>query len=466
MKRTTSFLSNLFGLLIMAALAVSLVALLRGISPDASGQLTAPLGTPTPLASLQSPLETPTTLPTAVPTTTPATVPPPPGWPTDQPWPPQPTPPKPQPTTVSRPFPTPAFPPTPRGTRPAKLQSIWFPYFPDPASSPQLREVQIDQQGQRWGQSDRRLNLSLPQPEPGSILIDLHVSPNYRWLVADFAYVGSRLVDMSTGMIQPVVADSPIEPWWFLAWTPDSQRILVSSNRDFELLNLVSGEYRTVDFPRDESHPQISAAAYSPDGSQLADAVVYPPVYQVRDDWIVEIGLRVGEDGDRHPLLRLPGGDWIAGHNLRWSPDGQKLIFAADVAQNGRHTQLWVIDMTDGTSQMLAQLAQGVQYSYPVTWSPDGRYIAALKVEPGTADGKSAFTNAYLIDAETGTEQQLTHFANRQISHLRWSPDGQWLAFTVAKEGYSELWVTNVDGKRQHPVAGPTLPNAPFAWLP
>src|SRR3972149_3358827 len=159
-----------------------------------------------PTTPTAAPLAVPTTAPTAtpIPTATPMVVPPPPNWPTGEPWPPKPT--TPQPTAVPKPFATPAFRPAPQGARPASLQSIWYPYFPNPGSSPQLRAVQMDGQGQRWGQSDRLLNLTLskpePGPDPGPILIDLHVSPNHRWLVADFAYVGSQLVDLSSGKLQ------------------------------------------------------------------------------------------------------------------------------------------------------------------------------------------------------------------------------------------------------------------------
>ncbi len=421
------------------------------------------------------PESTPTFIPPTIPpTATPMVIPPPPSWPTGEPWPPQITPVTPPPAPTPLPFPTPAFPPAPTGQRPAQLQRVWFPYFPDPASPPQLRAVLIDQRGQRWAQSDARLNLELPAPnvyaiERGPILIDLHLSPNNNWLVADFAYTGADLVDMSSGQRRPLTADFPAHyEWHFYAWHPDGQHALVSTRypeEGFLLIDLISQEYKVIDFPRSEfGHSYVRAAAYSPDGTQLADAVVYPATVSNPSEEI-EIGIRAGEQGTRRSLLRLPSGDMVAEHSLRWSPDGRTLIFVADVHDGGRHTQLWAINIAEGTSRLLTTLAKEVQYNHPAVWSPDGRYIAVIKVED-VRDGKSVADNVYLLDPVSGAEQQITQFHGQRLSHLTWSPDGQWLAFTIAMGDYGEIWVTDLAGTQPYPIAGPTVPDAPFVWLP
>jgi WD40 repeat protein len=389
------------------------------------------------------------------------------------------TPVTPPPAPTPQPFPTPAF-PQPVGQRPEQLRHLWFPYLPDSASTPQLRAALVDDQGQRWAQSDRLLSLTLrkpqPGPDPGPILVDMHVSPNYRWMVADFAYVGSQLVDMSSGIVQPLVADSPINNWQFWAWAPDSQHILISSDKGFLLLDLVSHEYETIDFPKEEFSDSLptKAVAYSPDGKLFADAVTYPPVYQVRNVEMTEIGVR-DKDGKRKVVVQIPGGTHVVEHSLKWSPDGHRLIWIADVVSSEISTsmkladiqsQLWLAEPDKGIANTLTILGKAVEYVHPAIWSPDGQYIAVIKIESRDPnDEKTLFANVHLIDPETGKEQQLTHFANRQVSHLAWSPDGQTLAFTVSGKDYGEIWVTNLDGTRQHPVAGPTTPNAPFVWL-
>ena len=114
---------------------------------------------------------------------------------------------------------------------------------------------------------------------------------------------------------------------------------------------------------------------------------------------------------------------------------------------------------------MVSVLGQMVEYDHSAVWSPDGRYIAGLKVEM-VQDGKDAADNVYLFDLESGSAQQVTHLAGQKLSHLAWSPNGQWLAFTISRGDYGEIWVTNLDGTLTYPVAGPTLADAPFVWFP
>ncbi len=433
-----------------------------------------------PRANL-SPLSTPTApvlVRTPIPTGTPMVVPPPPGYPTDQPWPPPPA--TLLPTVTPQPFPAPAFRPMPTGKRPDQMQSLWFPYFPDAGRAPQLREVLIDQKGQRWEQTRRLLNLALPKPQlgpdPGSVLVDLHISPNHRWLAADFAYMGSQLIDMSSGKSQALTADSSVSSWNFLTWHPDGQHVLVASNTELLLVNLDLGKYEAADLlPKSGfDSPYINGVSYSPDGVYVADAVIYPATYQVRNVEVSEIGLRDTRSGERKPIVQIPGGINITEHSLRWSPDGRRFAWIVNAVSDGTTTtlkladvqsQLWVAKPTKGSANMLGILGKSVEYLHSAIWSPDGRYIAAVKVE-GVRDGKDVSNNIYLFDPELRTERQVTRFTNWRLSHLAWSPDGQWLAFTVSRGKYGEIWVTNLDGTQQYPLAGPTMPDAPFVWLP
>jgi Tol biopolymer transport system component len=114
-------------------------------------------------------------------------------------------------------------------------------------------------------------------------------------------------------------------------------------------------------------------------------------------------------------------------------------------------------------ARMLAVLGRGVEVKHPAVWSPDGLSIAALFVEPREAGAND--TNVFLLDAGSGAKQQITHFADEQLSHLTWSPKGQSLAFTVARGAYGEIWATSLDGGQQYPIAGPTFSDAPFVWL-
>jgi dipeptidyl aminopeptidase/acylaminoacyl peptidase len=328
--------------------------------------------------------------------------------------------------------------------------------------------VLIDQQGQQWAQNGQAVDLGLNSAFPGATLLALHPSPDQRLIVADIAFgesVQSVVVDLSTGISHPIFSDGPAR---FLAWAQDSQNVIIEPPvfpLEVWTLNVASQDHRLVDFPKsDFGDSLVRAVADSPDGSQIADAVVYPATVSNPTEK-VEIGVRTGEQGIRQPLACLSGGNMIAEHSLRWSPDGHNLIFVTDVLENGRSTQLWMINVPDGTSRMLMQLAEGVQYNHPAIWSPDGRYIAVLRVEQ-VYNGEETANNILTFDLETETTRQLTRFANQRLTQFEWSPDGQQLAFTISMGDYGEIWTTDLNGERLQPIAGPTTPDAPLVWLP
>ncbi len=475
MKHRTKSISILLGLLLVAVIAVLAVSggALTSLAKLFSTSPLAPPPSPTPLRGLQSsPLGTPVPLPETLPSvpvaTVAPTIPPPPGYPTDQPWPPQVTPAPLQPTTPPRPFPTPAFQPTPAGRRPAQLQQLWFPYLPDSASSPQLRAVLVDQQGQRWTQEARSIDLRVDPYPPGSVLLNLHPSPDHRWIIADLAFSGSYLINLDSGAGRPIITDVHTGPGQFLAWSPDSQHVVILPEtfpQEAWEMDIASQRHTILDLPKSEfGYTLARAIAYSPDGTTLADASLYGQTVS-KSTSEVEIGLQASELGARSSLAWLSG-DRVVEHSLAWSPDGQRLAFVVvvgtyDAEPSNEDIQLWTVNRADGN---LTLVARGLA-PYRALWSPDGRYIAFLKAESSPWE-KPVFSNIYLLDLATGKEQPLTHFAEQHLGHLAWSPDGKQLAFSVSMAEYSEVWVIGLNGTGQHAIAGPATPDAPFVWLP
>lgn len=497
MKTSVNAIRNWFGLLAVCALVVFGFLLFRTLSPGnpfaayplpvMPTPLRAPLTvTPTVSALLPStaiptqppypPPATPTQTTVGTPTPT-ATrrvgpPPPPPGYPTNLPWPPPTT--TPGPTATPRVFPTPLFPPTPAGQRPPQLQNVWFPYYLYAGSMLQLRAVQMDQAGQRWGQDDSGIDLGIdegriPYASGGPQLNNLHLSPDQRWVAVDIAFRPSSLIDLSSRTHRPIMAD-PKKEVEFITWAPDSRRIIAASRSSTEiwLVDVLSQSYERGNFPSLNSGDSLlQAVAYSPNNRQLADAVVYPRSYAVRDIEMAEIGLRDGERGERKIVAQIPAGFNVVAHSLQWSSNDRKLIWVANVESPANPTppwpsnlqaQLWIFDLANNNAKKLAVLGKDIQYEHPAVWAPDMRYIATIKEE--TPQGN----NIYLIDPDTGTERQLTRFNNRRLSHPAWSPNSQWVAFAISMGEYAEIWVTNLSGTQQYPLAGPVAPRAPFVW--
>jgi acylaminoacyl-peptidase len=105
------------------------------------------------------------------------------------------------------------------------------------------------------------------------------------------------------------------------------------------------------------------------------------------------------------------------------SPDGQQIVYVRnfmDVLGDRRRSNLWTIRF-DGSDHR--PLTTGIQNDFSPRWSPDGAKLVYLS----TRDGK---VNVYLRWMDTGQEMILAHLTQAP-SGLTWSPDGEWIAFTM-----------------------------------
>ncbi|MBP7775714.1 MAG: PD40 domain-containing protein [Acidobacteria bacterium] len=100
-----------------------------------------------------------------------------------------------------------------------------------------------------------------------------------------------------------------------------------------------------------------------------------------------------------------------------WSPDGTQLAYSSD--KDSDHLQLWIRDMTAGTSRRLTNLTTQPQGA---VWSPDGGRIAFFNV-----DGMWRVAQMSVIDVATGTVTKV-HDSLPQPGAPAWSPDGTRLA--------------------------------------
>jgi Tol biopolymer transport system component len=188
-------------------------------------------------------------------------------------------------------------------------------------------------------------------------------------------------------------------------WLPDSQRLLVTVERD-ETLHLLLTD-------REGSWPRLLFtgpgdaldAQPSPDGKKVAFVRHLHEDLNRLEIWLVDV-----ETGRANPLTSLAKTkDWWP----RWSPDGQNIAF---LSQRTEFTEAWLMDADGDNLRQLTHLGMDVA---DLAWSPDGMQIAC------TINRQGSFELA-LIDFTDGKVAPL-HTAQGVHMFPQWSPHGDYL---------------------------------------
>lgn len=196
----------------------------------------------------------------------------------------------------------------------------------------------------------------------------------------------------------------------------------------------------------------LSSPQVSPDGQCVAFVVgdMYKdgapsPKSQI---WIVN------SDGSGYrPFTAGPRSD----HSPRWSPDGQWLAFLSDRMNEDGRDELFLLSRGGGEAKRLFEAKNGVggeARAHPFAWSPDGRQIAFLMIDPETEEEKKSkeqkndpilfernhkFMRVWAADTATGETRCVTT-EDMQIWEFGWSPNGKQFALIVSDEPYEWSW--------------------------
>ena len=157
----------------------------------------------------------------------------------------------------------------------------------------------------------------------------------------------------------------------------------------------------------------------SPDGRQVAaDRFDGPPAI-----WLLDVA--------RGTSTRATFGGGSYQSTPVWAPDGRAFVFAAalDTPPN-----LYVKRI--GASGEDERLFRTRLQSFPQSWSPDGRFIAYVTVDPKTAG------DIWLVPLSG--DRQPTVFLQTPFNegHARISPDGRWMAYQSNEAGNAGVYVT------------------------
>ena len=180
-----------------------------------------------------------------------------------------------------------------------------------------------------------------------------------------------------------------------------------------------------------------TAPSFSPDGSRIAFS------------WDNGTGNRSGRPGydlyvkaiGSETVLRLTNhpSDWISS---TWSPDGTQIAFhRLAVDDNG----IYVVPALGGPERKLIATHTPYNLAAPLSWSPDGKWIAYSDTARDGGDGNRYF----MMNVETLETHQFPHDPScRHDGSLTFSHSGQELAMICVHNTSSyEYLVTDLQGK-------------------
>jgi eukaryotic-like serine/threonine-protein kinase len=226
-----------------------------------------------------------------------------------------------------------------------------------------------------------------------------------------------------------------------------------------------------TDASGEETSPTLS-----PDGESLAYASnaggtwdIYVqrvggrnPVLVAGDTSVDERGPKYSPDGRQIAYSHGAGGVFVMGatgesprrlttfgSDPAWSPDGQRIVFAAEetitpYAVNSAG-QLWIVEVGGGEPKLLIGGPRNPVYQ--PAWSPSGGRIAFWLVRGGQRDIATI--------AATGGERVLVTDDVAVNWAPTWSPDGRHLYFASDRGGTMGIWRIGVDESSGRPRGAP-----------
>lgn len=107
----------------------------------------------------------------------------------------------------------------------------------------------------------------------------------------------------------------------------------------------------------------------------------------------------------------------------RFSPDGKSIAYV----RGG--TELHVVDLESRKDRTLATgiIADALGVGRPIAWSPDGKWIAHF------SEGTRGFTNVAVVPAAGGESRPVSFLANANATGIAWAPDGTFLMFDTGQ---------------------------------
>ena len=230
-----------------------------------------------------------------------------------------------------------------------------------------------------------------------------------------------------------------------VSWMPDNATLAVSdraaSGEPYSVYLVSIADGRRL---RRITSPPLGTlgdwhCSISPDGTQLA-------VARFRSGYEADIYLTTLTDGESG-LKRITHDSVGLGH-LEWTPDGRSLVFASQRAERAAVWEIATNPAPGELPRLVAGAEGGAQHpTLARTFEGDGLKLA-FQYERSTVA-------IWRWDLGATPQPAPRAIARTEISSDRqpsWSPDGTRMAFSSARSGELELWMSNADGGSAHQV--------------
>jgi Tol biopolymer transport system component/uncharacterized protein YjdB/plastocyanin len=142
-------------------------------------------------------------------------------------------------------------------------------------------------------------------------------------------------------------------------------------------------------------------------------------------------------------------------HGPAWSPDGTRLAFTSDRADQFANHDVFVMN-ADGSG--LTRIVDDPVGANSPAWSPDGTRIAFASYRDG-------YSHIYVVNADGTGITGLTNGAAWDTDPA-WSPDGTRIAFDRDPDATSEIYVMNADGSGISRLTNHPANDGDPAWSP
>jgi Tol biopolymer transport system component len=155
-------------------------------------------------------------------------------------------------------------------------------------------------------------------------------------------------------------------------------------------------------------------------------------------------------DLSRGTSIRFELGSSVNDMDAVWAPDGRRIIFASD-----RTGQMDFYEKPISGAEGAETLMKSNDSKYPLSWSPDGRFLLYLNW--------GGETKGDLWVLPLGDHKKPVSFLRTEFNEWdgRFSPDGRWVAYASDESGRPEVYVRRFSAD----ASGEAISDAWNKWL-